>query len=961
MVSRKRITWSQCVFTFIFLLIFCRVSLADIKEDKGCYLIETKALSFSLNKADGTFKFKDNLKGSILREGKGLITFFNNKEKEDLSGGSLSAFQQKGNTLLFKWADKTGCIKADHSITVYPDYITWKVKPEMGGKNKAILLELGMQLASSFGDKEYTYWDGNSVVKSPGAQHIRNKWVGTFPMACVYSRKSGIAVGNAAYDLLSYLENSITPLEPGSFQIRYGTRMVVDNKVKDSVTFVLYNFEPEYGGFKAGLQKYYDIFPEYFSPLKDINPKINLGSICNVTWASGRADYGYDHPVRLEYVRRLYGAWAWAYAPFKRSGDIYGEKDLWDFTPARPVEIFKATSFSWEKFHAFRKERFAFLDGEVANCFYIAIPWCEQQLVNEKFPDSLITPEMDPDVVTVYNQPWVTGSDNEYKVFAYQTEYEKFLKEGMRKVAEEVDLYGWSCDTANDIGKYRGPALDKCKGRAFDEKGAYVDTAIAIANIMDYAHTLKNNKGKYTLGVIGNFDWGVFPASFRADAAIYENPPYYGPECVESSRYFSGRKSISWWRDYSVDNLVDWESLSPEEIKEAFLIARDNVLLSSFYLGGIPPHNFLSGVPRFFKYMPVLLDTVTTGWEPLVPVKANDKIWLSRYGKDVKSILCLGNPDDEPITSNITIENRFLGDFSYVFVYHTGEKTEQELDSTYTIISKVVIPGRTPAIFRAQIGFTPKGKSVVSASQTDDAYQSTTQISLKVSEAFSTQMVARLEENKKVFSVMLNEKPIKDYVQKENGILFKANLVAGENKIVVIQRSKTFLSPEKEVLNFPAMKDKKSPNCTIVYPANDKESERLVLRIQDYFRYYCETLTPYVKMDIPVKTDRESPVSDNMIIVDINNKNILSGKWNLRYEGEGSIIVTKDTNQSEILYVGGKDHDAVQDAILLLFRLWDKEYTYYGRFPDTTYLYMYQRPDGSFAAKKAGLVGKLLE
>jgi hypothetical protein len=157
------------------------------------------------------------------------------------------------------------------------------------------------------------------------------------------------------------------------------------------------------------------------------------------------------------------------------------------------------------------------------------------------------------------------------------------------------------------------------------------------------------------------------------------------------------------------------------------------------------------------------------------------------------------------------------------------------------------------------------------------------------------------------------------------------------------------------------MKARQSPSCAIVYPANDKDSERLALRIQDYFRFYCETLSPYVKMEIPVKTDQETSLNGNIIIVDINNKNGLFGKWNLRYEGAGSIIVAKDSDQSEILYVGGKDHDAVQDAILRLFRLWDKEYTFYGHFPDTTYLYEYKRPDGSYAAKKAGLVGKLLE
>jgi len=943
------------------LLLFFVPALANcfaagqIRESAGGYEIKTDGLALLLDREDGSFRMVERLSSSGRDEG-GHLSFYDFSSKNLLDKGRVSGFVKSGNTLRFRWTDRDGLLNVDNLVTAHSGHISWKVEPSVGNKGNALFLDLGIRMNLSL-PGQYTYWDGNTKVNSPKAKHTRNKWLGTFPMVCAYDGTSGIAVGNAAYDLLSYLENSISPGEKGCL-IDYKTRMVVDSKAKDSVTIILYGFESKYGGFRGALQKYYDIYPEYFFPHPHINPRVNLGSMQNATWSSGRKDY---RPARLEYIRRLYGAWAWAYAPFKRTGDIYGEKELWDYKPAREIPEYFSKSLSWEEFHRFRRERFALLDGEVINLFYVCPQWCEQQLVNERFPDARITPDMDPDVVTAYNQPWVTGNDNEYKIFPYETSYEPFIREGMRKVAEEVDCYGWSWDCANDIGKYRGPALRDCRGRAFDEKGAYVDISIAFAELMEYAGSLKNINGKYNMGIIGNLDWCCFPSSFRLDAAIYENPPYYIPERVESVRYSIGHKSLSWWLDYKVDTLVDWESMSPEEIKEVFLLARDNLLLASFQWGGIPPYTFLNGVPRLFEYMPVLLEAVTTGWEPVVPVSLADGLVLSRYGRDVKTILCFGNPGDASVKTSVTVENRFLGDFAYVFVPHTGQETLQEIDGAYTVLKETVVPGRTPLILKAQLGFIPRGRVTASVKSEEDAFVSKTSIIIDAENAFATKMVAREETGKKISSVTVNGKNLKFAGDSDGKVVFDARLSPGNNTVVVTRYSTTFLSSEKEMLEFPALAGKEKPGCIIVFTAEDNESEKLALRIQDYFRYYGEAVPPHVKIEVPAISDTGGLKSGNLIIVDVGGKNALARALKLKYRGEASASILDRGEAGKVLYLGGRDHESVQDAMLKLMRLWDKKYTFYGRFPDTTYLYMYQRPDGNFAAKKAGLVGKLLE
>jgi len=455
-------------------------------------------------------------------------------------------------------------------------------------------------------------------------------------------------------------------------------------------------------------------------------------------------------------------------------------------------------------------------------------------------------------------------------------------------------------------------------------------------------------RGKYAMGVIGNFGAGVFPASFHTDGAIYENPPYLHSESAASVRYFNGRKSLCWWMDYKLDVLAPWETMSPLEIKEAYLALRDNLLLSSFHLGGIPPYTFLAGVPRLYEYMPDLLEAVATGWEPLVPVRIDqaDKIWLSRYGRGVRTILCLGNTSDSGLAVNAEVENCFLGRESLVFAGRAGEPVVQEMADGFTRFRNLAIPGRTPVVLKACVGFQPSGRMTATASRRADEFQSVTEVEFLSDANFSTPVLVPVAADKHVQSISLNGKQLIGYSRAGSGVSFRASFKKGKNSLSVILRSETFLCQEADLLAFPALHDW-TPGCTIVYPGGNTEAEVLARHVQDYFRFYGETRSPLVRIEIPVVTDAERPKQGNLIVVDT--------------VGGAPRVAIEQNGAGSALLLTGNDFESARETILRLMRVWDKKYVWYGTFPNTTYLYMYQTPDGDYAAKRAGLVGTLLK
>jgi hypothetical protein len=186
-------------------------------------------------------------------------------------------------------------------------------------------LEAGVNLDLAMG-ADWEFWDGlNTVSGAPALAHMRDTLPGVFPAAAVYTPQAGVALGIEPMQLLSYLRSSVTSDDGRHARFEYATRIVVDPGTSEQVEFVVTAFEGNYGHFGV-LQRYVDAFPDAFSSRPGADPRVSL------TGAQYRA-WSVNNP---EMCRRSYSGWEWAYAPFRRTGDIYGHREFWEYTPARP-------------------------------------------------------------------------------------------------------------------------------------------------------------------------------------------------------------------------------------------------------------------------------------------------------------------------------------------------------------------------------------------------------------------------------------------------------------------------------------------------------------------------------------------------------------------------------------------------------------------------------------------------
>jgi hypothetical protein len=223
--------------------------------------------------------------------------------------------------------------------------------------------------------------------------------------------------------------------------------------------------------------EYFDAFPECFLPFPGVDGRVWLGG------AEYRA-----FPCRKwspEICRRLGAGWDWCYAPFRRTGDIVGRPELWNYKPARPFS--KRRALPIDEFHDWRRK--AFRNGaekcDVLMAFYVPSQiWCEERLANERYPDALT---LDPDTRIRFDTPWVTGNDNEVRVFPFRTSWGEQSRKDMRAIARELNLRAFAFDTADGVARYRGPALTKVPGRylAWDKEGVFCNENVAVAKLKD--------------------------------------------------------------------------------------------------------------------------------------------------------------------------------------------------------------------------------------------------------------------------------------------------------------------------------------------------------------------------------------------------------------------------------------------------------------------------------------------
>lgn len=771
--------------------------------------------------------------------------------------------------------------------------LVWEVSCANTGREQQ-WLEVGPRMVLN-GASVTHFFDGWDDYEAPKAKTSSERLEGNMPLAVAWNAAACVAVGLEPSQLVSYLRQEYEPLADGSARLAAIARIVVDPGKTETVKFVLCATPGEWGKYEA-FEAYYDSFPEWFHPRKDVDPRTHLGSAQYRAWPAG--------PWAPEICRRLYGGWDWCYAPFRRTGDIVGRAELWDYEPVRPFG--KTRGKPREEYLAWRKE--AFTAGArragVAMMFYIpAQIWCEERLARERYADALTT---DPKAKTYFDTPWVTGNDNELRVFPYKTSFGEQSYRDMRQVAEELDLSGFAFDTAGDATRYTGPALPNLDARAWDDQvGVYCAEMVAITHLMDFVHTLK--KDGRPLSVVSNpMSNGTYASCFHSDSAMLEGSPWQrGRTDGDHLRWKMGRKTLVWWEGYEIGDFVDLESVKPDQLARVYEGLADFTLLQSLRIGYIPTPNFTQGVGRLVRWLPAIVECVQTGWEPVPATRVPEPLWVTRYGRGLKTLLAIAHETGEPVRGEARILHQRMGGNALLFSHYDGRALTNRVAKGETVVP-VNVPVRTPWLLRAQIEVV-NASTVRSAEVRETTSATGSRLEATLTGAGETALRIRVPAGMRLVALRVDGRPVQARPEGD-GVVARAKL--GANTRLAAQFASNLLDiQERALLDYPFVKDGK-PACAIVVPKGAGERERLAaFRIQEYFRYwYGRVQEPATEVLLPIR-ESDAPGSGPLVRL-----SIAAGK-KPRVSLQGRDLVVEASSAEEL-----------EESVFAVLRALDRKY-----------------------------------
>ena len=696
-------------------------------------------------------------------------------------------------------------------------------------------------------EKTSRFWGGFDVQKAEEktirrlgfkgrtSKHLSGGLSQPFPTASLINKKHAFILGQRQWECTSYNGASYTP-SGNAAHLHFSQRIVAEKGEKVPVCFVCGVVPVRFGAEENVVQAFYDGFPENWRPaVSKRNPYIKGTHSQYSAWA---------HKPKLEYERRKFSTIDWAYTPYKRSGDCYGRAEFWEYKPlVRPFAIrfgqlaaginFDYRKLSCDEFHKRRQEIFKRFGRKFGYSFYVCAGWCELALANKHYKDSLTEDKSVPLILG----PWSTSHDRERRVFPFGNSYGRAFMKDLADVAKELDLPGFAIDCGTPGVNHYGAAAKNpaVKGRSWDEKGIFIDELCAINQVIDYIHALrpadplyawKNGGGKADMLMI---ETDLFSMTFQSWMPL--------------TRYNIGQRPAvlhvrNGWNYYNT--IPQWRSLKLNEMLIQLKKLGDHMTFSDFEYGMTNSYYGYGGNHQSQYALPELLECIELGWHALIPVEtrglgADRMLYKARYGRGKDTILFFGNPYEEPIKIDFTVDNSGLAGKHLVFLPKMRDRaalqnTLVKRDSSFTF----ALPSRLPALFEAAAEFSalpPSGKLNVRASAVKDIHFMTCTLELDNTKAFKSAVTPR-ENNGFVSQLKINGKQVRSGV---------VQTIPPRAKVQIEYRSKIFRDPAQTFVKFPYLSVKGFPIMRIVLPDDPNEAEKFAAeRILDYFKFAGE-------------------------------------------------------------------------------------------------------------------------
>ena len=781
--------------------------------------------------------------------------------------------------------------------------------------NKELWIEPELRIAAAQG-KFVNFWDGFNVVKKiektpllrRSTKSKFEKNVGAsmmpFPVSAAFTDKDSLFLGGALFDPISF---NASGFYPESRELAFSYRFVL--LPKKSITFRMFlgSAGTAYGEREELVQKYYESLPELWTSDQE-NPYI---------WGNYSHYQSWWIKPDAELMRRRYATIEWCYCPFRRSGDIYGYDELSDYKMfSKPRNVPKmggvkvdAGILTNAQYRKIRKEQFDKFANKFGWMFYNSCAglWCEITLAQQKFPDSI---NDDPDVPQVLTT-WSTAYDKEIRTFPYGTSYQKFFEQSVRDTVKEIDLPGFAFDCAYGGAFYRGPAVNTdIPGVAWDEKGKFIEQAIAINRQVDLVRSMKGKNGKPLTAWVNGYlkgDRNELEAIYRNHGRFMRNMPLW--------RYWVGPKPANMSGHFTFNLLFpDWRTKTPQELTESLAKVADYTLLSAFKHGLFYDFIQMNGNPVLAYVMPELQECVRNGWQATVPMTttpANMRIpFKGRYGRGVQTIFYAGNSASIPVKGTLNFDNSALGGKSktYFFIRHSRENdsTLNKVEKNFSSV-EAVLPSRTPELFRAIAGANTPDAIQVSVAAKRTLNQQVYTLKFK-GKSFTSGVEVREIRGFKPAEITLDGKKVKA----NQKLAFKNGSV-----LTLTYKSLNFRSPASAIKSFfVGSKHTKQANFKVYAPAEAKEQAQ---RFVEYFEFLKNK-----------KVFRKNSVVPQVVIT---NKP--------KFEKGAILLFCKEKNvcgagrQSRALGIWAATPEKLDQNITELFRVMDELFVYNHPFVQT--------------------------
>ena len=709
---------------------------------------------------------------------------------------------------------------------------------------RQLLLEPGLKLTVSprKGDQFWAGFDildaedkklGREGYKGRYSKHISGGVSQPFPTASLIGNGRAVILGGRILETSSWDSGRYLPDGKGKAELLYSRRVVVEPGKEVTNTFFCGSVPVRFDLEQNVVEAFYEANPEDYRPfVGPDNPYIRGAHAQYASWA---------RKPNYEAERRKFVTIDWAYTPYKRSGDAYGRKELWEYKPLVSDfavkfgqlmcgQGFDYKKLSHEEFHKRRSEIFHKNARKYGYSFYACIGWCEKQLAETVYKDSLAEDKS----VALELGPWSTHHDRERRVFMFGNSYGKAFMEDLVKLSQELDIPGFAFDCgAPGVNHYGAAARNpEVAGRAWDEKGVFIDELCGVNQLVDFVHQIRPEDPLYVWKNGGG----------NSDMQMIETDLFGGvfPSWMPHVRYNAGqRPTVLHVREGYLyqETIPDWASISRDEFIKRWTKLGDHLTFSDFEYGMTNSYYGYGGNCLSQYAMPELLECINLGWRALVPVATigldEDKmLYKARYGRQADSIIFFGNPYEEPMPIKFAVDNLGLGGKYQLFLPKMRDfaDMDNQIVNGDTLFS-YTLPSRRPVLFEAAFSLDTlpaDGKLSAKVSSKKDIHKMTYTAKLNNSTAFTAAVTPRVAEQFTV-ELMVNGKKVTPGE--------KVTIPAGA-ELQAVYTSTIFAVPAIRITSFPFVGFDGKPQVAVKLPDNPNEAEKdIASHIAGYFDF----------------------------------------------------------------------------------------------------------------------------